>query len=112
MSEEKPKKRKMNILGYLSIATTLGIMVYSKFTHTDGDIFHRLINGVLVYGVCFLGAVAATIVLWIGQYMANLFMNAIYDENKEPPDWENVDLVIIVFFVIIYVSELAGWIKI
>jgi hypothetical protein len=44
--------------------------------------------------------------------MANLFMNAIYDENKEPPDWENVDLVIIVFFVIIYVSELAGWIKI
>ena len=46
------------------------------------------------------------------MYFANQFFNAIFDEDKEPPSSENIDLIMLVFFVIIYISVLAGWIKI
>ena len=111
MSEEKPKKRKMNLFGYICIAATLGIMIYSKFTHTEGTVLNRLLNGVWVYGICIVGAAILTLFLYLGMYAANEFLNAIYDENKETPKWDNTDHFMIIFFVVFYVSDLAGWIK-
>ena len=112
MSEEKPKKRKMNILGYLSIAITLGIMIYSKFTHTEGTVLARLFNGVCAYGLCILGATLLTLLLYLGIHFANEFLNTIYDDNKKSPEWDNTNQTMLVFFVVMYVSDLAGWIKI
>jgi hypothetical protein len=112
MTENKPKKRKMNILGYLSIAATLGIMVYSKFTHSEDAVVYRLFDSVLYYGFYIIGAAFLTLLLYIGMYFANMFLNAIYDEDKEPPKWDNADHFMIIFFVLLYVNDLAGWIKI
>ena len=101
----------MNILGYISIAVSIAIMVYSKFTHTEGTVLERLLNGVLVYGVCVFGAALITLLLYLGMYAANLFTNAIYDDNNDPPAWDNSEHMMLVFFVVLYVSELAGWIS-
>lgn len=111
MSEKQAKKKKMNILGYISIAISAAIMIYSKFTHTEGAVWERLLNGVWVYGLCFFGAGLITLAIYIGMYFANMFFNEIYDERNEPPAWDNADHMIFVFFVVLYVSDLAGWIK-
>jgi hypothetical protein len=108
-NKDVKKKRKMNILGYLSIAATFGLMEYVKFQAIPDDpIWKRLLNGVVTYAAIFFAAGLIVLVLWIGMYLANLFFNTIYDENNEPPKWDNADHMIFVFFVVLYIIEITG----
>ena len=106
----KKKDGKISILGILAIVATLGFMVYVKYSaNPDGTVTERLLDGLLTYGAIFFGSALLMLALYIGMYLANLFFNAILDDNKEPPKFENAHLIQFVFFVVWYVIEITGW---
>lgn len=103
------KKRKMNIVGILSIAASFGLMEYVKFKAIpDGTIFERLTNGVVTYAAIFFGAGLITLVLYVGVLLANMFFNTIYDESDDPPGSEYFGHIMFVFFVALYIVEITG----
>ncbi len=109
MTEEPKKKNKMNFLGYLSIAVSLALMVFAKYqAFPDSSVFVRLLEGVLAYFGCFLGAGLITVILWLGMYCANLFLNNIFDKDEPAPSWDNAGLMLLVIFAILYVLQIIG----
>ena len=105
----KKKNGKVSILGILAIVATLGLMVYVKYSaNPDGTVTERLLDGLFTYVAVLFGSALLMLVFYIGMYVANLFYNAILDENNEPPKWDNAHLAHFVFFVVWYIIEITG----
>lgn len=103
------KKKKMNWMGIASIVASLALMVYEKYQALPNDtLLARLGTGVLTYITIAFSAIVIVLILWVGMYLANVFLNTIFDDDREPPSWDYSDRMMLFVFAVLYVLQLVG----